>query len=42
VFNDVADELETSLEAAGIDDVLTGDTITYIRRSAKEIDPHDR
>jgi septation ring formation regulator EzrA len=42
VFNDVADELETSLEAAGIDDILTGDTITYIRRSAKEIDPHDR
>lgn len=41
-FNDIADELETSLEAAGVDDVLTGDTITYLRKTAKEIDRPDR
>lgn len=42
LFNDIADALETSLEAAGTDDVLTGDTITYLRRTAKDIDSHDR
>ena len=42
LFNDIADGLETSLEAAGIDDILTGDTITYIRKAAEEIDRHDR
>jgi len=42
LFNDIADGLETSLEAAGIDDILTGDTITYIRKAAEEIDRNDR
>ena len=42
LFNDIADGLETSLEAAGIDDILTGDTITYIRKAAEEIDRPDR
>lgn len=41
LFNDIADELETSLEAAGIDDILTGDTITYIRKTATDIGRHD-
>jgi hypothetical protein len=42
LFNDVADELETSLDAAGIDDILTGDTIAYIRKTATEIGRDDR
>lgn len=42
LLNDIADGLETSLEAAGVDDILTGDTITYIRKTAKEIDRYDR
>jgi septation ring formation regulator EzrA len=42
LFNDIADALETSLEAAETDDILTGDTITYLRRTAKDIDRQDR
>lgn len=42
LFSDVADELETSLQVAGNDDILTGDTITYIRKAAEEMDHHDR
>lgn len=42
LFNDIADELETTCQAAGIDDILTGDTITYIRKTAKDLDRHDR
>lgn len=42
LFNDIADELEKAHQAAGIDDVLTGDTITYIRKTAKDLDRHDR
>jgi hypothetical protein len=42
LFNDIADGLETSLKAAGVDDILTGDTITFIRKTAEEIDRHDR
>lgn len=42
LFNDIADGLETSIKAAGVDDILTGDTITFIRKTAEEIDRHDR
>jgi hypothetical protein len=42
LFNGIADGLETSLKAAGVDDILTGDTITFIRKTAEEIDRHDR
>lgn len=42
LLNDIADGLETSLEAAGIDDILTGDSITYIRKTAEDIDRNDR
>lgn len=42
LFNDIADALDTSLEAAGNDDILTGDTITYLRKAAEEMDRHDR
>lgn len=42
LFNDIADGLETSLEAAGVDDILTGDTITYIRKAANDLHRHNR
>lgn len=42
LFNDIADGLETSLEAAGTDDILTGDTITYIRKTADDLHRHNR
>lgn len=42
LFNDIADELAASLEATGGDDILTGDTITYLRKTAKDLDRPDR
>lgn len=42
LLNEVADGLETAVEAAGIDDVLTGDTITYIRKTAQDLHRPDR
>jgi hypothetical protein len=38
LFNDIAD----GLEAAGSDDILTGDTITYIRKAADDLHRHHR
>lgn len=38
LLNDIAD----GLEAAGSDDILTGDTITYIRKAANDLHRHDR